>query len=1071
MSKNRNLTVVSTVIVFILAGIFCPLVPQSRCAEYLQFDARITGDEMHHFKDGAENISAVIGNFVLEVGQCRISGEKAVIWIKTMQGTRMSRHDITVYLEGNATVVEEQGVTTTDRMMLIKLRVQGTIKSEGGSVDTASIKNSPLYSRAVAVRKQEDRMVRARRRKVSAMGLREPDEPAVVVRPPEDERQPEKVEHRAVGPADTLPLDLTALASGRTEGRKGDVVGRDGHLSTLEPSAAEKKKARAVPLPPPVPSISFRTTDDGFKMSPDPDHPGRRIFISQGPTYLSQGTVDSDQFMEMEADSMVVFSRSGAEEKRATEGEERVPYAPRATGLGGSDEAVTGVYLDGSVRLRRGERRIRAERIYYDFTTDRALIIKPVVRLIQEKRNVPIIVRADEARQMSNREIEFSNATISTSDFRTPTYRVGARVATISDETPYDDEGERLGERRYRARYKDSKWFIRDVPVFYSPAGEATFEEGHSPLKTARIGDYKDFGTGIQTEWYLFRLLGLVEPEDFDAILTADYYEKGGVLGLEGDYHRSRKGDSQYCGYFRAVGVYDADGDDDFGDRRRHVDAQTERGRVLIRHKEFLPLDWQAQAEMSLISDRNFLEKYYRSEFWAGKEQENLIYAKKQRDNWAIQALLKARFNDFMTQTDAFPDLGAFLIGEPLWADRLTYFGEARVGAVRYREDDSNDVWMASTRSAMMGRFDTRHEIDLPLSINTPSGILNVVPYGVARLSYWTDEPDQADRQIMYNRMGYYGANMPSWMFQGRRMVRRPLGMMGPILMGGGENFRFHGEVGVRSNMNFWRIYDGVQNDLLDINRIKHVVTPELVMFGSTTGGVDPEDLYPISENVEQNIRENFGVAFNLRNLLQTKRGPEGEERTVDWMRFNVGLGFFSDEDPTLKGDGDLFVSRPEYSFQRSYLNLDYYWAISNSISLLADLRFDLEDGDVDTANIGVSVERDPRLSYYVGLRHINDLNSTVGTFGLDYKINKKYSVSLFEQYEFDYRGGVNLGSSIWIVRKLPRWYIGLSLTYDERYDSDDEFGILLVLWPEGIPESRPDMGRLNSLLSSSDRN
>ena len=257
----------------------------------------------------------------------------------------------------------------------------------------------------------------------------------------------------------------------------------------------------------------------------------------------------------------------------------------------------------------------------------------------------------------------------------------------------------------------------------------------------------------------------------------------------------------------------------------------------------------------------------------------------------------------------------------------------------------------------------------------------------------------------------------------------------------------------------------------MELNRLKHIVTPELVMFGSTTGGVDPEDLYPISEGVEQHIRENFGVGFTLRNLLQTKRGPEGAERTVDWMRFNVGLGFFSDEDPTLKGDGDMFLSRPEYSFQRSYLNLDYYWAISNSIALLADLRFDLEDGDVDTANIGLSVEKDPRLSYYLGLRHINDLNSTVGTFGVDYQINKKYSISLFEQYEFDYRGGVNLGTRLWIVRKLPRWHIGLSLTYDERFDEDDEFGILLVLWPEGIPEARPDTGRLHNLLSSSDRN
>ena len=73
-------------------------------------------------------------------------------------------------------------------------------------------------------------------------------------------------------------------------------------------------------------------------------------------------------------------------------------------------------------------------------------------------------------------------------------------------------------------------------------------------------------------------------------------------------------------------------------------------------------------------------------------------------------------------------------------------------------------------------------------------------------------------------------------------------------------------------------------------------------------------------------------------------------------------------------------------------------------------------------------------------------------------------------QYDFTYDGGVNLGTRITIVRKLPRWYLGLTFTYDRRYASDDEFGVVLALWPEGVPEVRIG-GRRTQLLDQSSEN
>ena len=61
-----------------------------------------------------------------------------------------------------------------------------------------------------------------------------------------------------------------------------------------------------------------------------------------------------------------------------------------------------------------------------------------------------------------------------------------------------------------------------------------------------------------------------------------------------------------------------------------------------------------------------------------------LLYLKKQQDNWAFTALLQTRLMDFLTQTERYPDLAYFKIGEPI-GDRVTWYTENRLGMVRYR--------------------------------------------------------------------------------------------------------------------------------------------------------------------------------------------------------------------------------------------------------------------------------------------------------------------------------------------------------------------------------------------------
>ena len=210
------------------------------------------------------------------------------------------------------------------------------------------------------------------------------------------------------------------------------------------------------------------------------------------------------------------------------------------------------------------------------------------------------------------------------------------------------------------------------------------------------------------------------------------------------------------------------------------------------------------------------------------------------------------------------------------------------------------------------------------------------------------------------------------------------------------------------------------------------------------------------------------GVNVALYQRLQTKRGLPGKERITDWMRLNISTGFYQSAETTMPSVGGRFFGyRPEYSLARDHVNAEYFWHISDSTTVLADTNFDWETGKFRRINGAIAVHRDPRVRYFLGGRWLRDQNSGVGTAGINYKINRKYSVSAFQQYDFEYRDGRNLATNISIIRKLPRWFAAVTFSFNE---ATDDVALTVTLWPEGIPETRLGV-RTSSLLGRSDRN
>ena len=932
---------------------------------YLDHDAVLSAKALHSFSVDGEIVNVLLEDFSLTLGRREITGKDAVIWIRERTERGATVRDIEIYVEGDkARVLQPDGTTTTDRAIYVVLRQKGGMRARVAVAVGRALDSFGVYKRAVAMRKRI-----------------------------------------AAGGAAATPIDPPPL------------IPRE---ATTQPAGAAKKTApkprpKLPAEPGPHQPVTFQGDTVATEEVADPDDPNRkkRVTAARGNVYLAQGDPDKDLFSEMRADAAVLYTAAGG--------------LKSSSGMG----AIHGVYLEGNVKMRRGERTIRGERLFYDFTTGRAIIVEPVFRTVQEQRNIPLYIRGAEGRQLAAYEDKpggsrirgyrwyFRDAIVTTSDFHTPSYHIGAKRVHMEDTTPYDETGMALDEPSWRTELKSTTFNLRGVPVLWTPKVVGDFREGHTALRNARIGRNGRFGWGGETEWFLFRVLGIPKPEGWKGRLELDWYERGFVAGTQLKYQREN-----YSGLARAYGVLDNEGEDDFGTDRESIDADKNRGRILWRHKQFLPRDWQLQTEVSYISDRNFLEQFFPGEFWADKDQDTLAYVKKQKRNWAVTGLAQFRINDWQTTTEAYPDVAAYLIGQSLWQDRLTLHSEAHAGMVRYRPGRS--VFMPTTGGSMLPsgspstvRADVRNELNLPFSL----GPVRVLPFAMGRVTYW--ENDLSDD----------------------------------------DEVRGYGMLGFNASMDIWRIRNDVHNRLWDLNRIKHVVTPYGSFFVAGSN-VDPDDVYPFSPDIEQYAHARAGGTIGVRQLWQTKRGPEGARHTVDWLRVDVSASAFSDEDDSIPADGRYFTYRPEHSIARHAINTDVAWHVSDSTTILADSNYDISSGKFGRVNAGVVVVRDPRLRYYFGIRHIDAIDATVGTAGFSYKVNRKYTVSLFEQYDFSLEGGQNLTTSATVLRKFPRMYLGFTAVYSA---DQDDLGFIITLWPEGITEATIGGRRLSLMLAAPD--
>jgi len=261
-------------------------------------------------------------------------------------------------------------------------------------------------------------------------------------------------------------------------------------------------------------------------------------------------------------------------------------------------------------------------------------------------------------------------------------------------------------------------------------------------------------------------------------------------------------------------------------------------------------------------------------------------------------------------------------------------------------------------------------------------------------------------------------------------------------------------------------VYEDAKSRLWDVDQVRHVMKPHVtgVMYAESDTAVRQRDV----------------LSVGMAQVLQTKRGPDENKRTVDWMRLDTDFVFVDRSGSARNTGPDRFIwnqtmvpfrvmAAPQifhgdlapvaqrfelYGPRRDYFSADYVWRVGETTAILSDGYYDLESGVMQQYNVGITRLVWPDLSYYVGNRYLRRTNvlgeqgSNAVLLAVTYVLDPRYTAVFSQQYDFDY--GKSVRNDVTLIRKYHRMYMGLSFGVDSSMDSTS---IMFSMWPEGVPE------------------
>ncbi|MBR5711955.1 MAG: hypothetical protein IKX40_14480 [Thermoguttaceae bacterium] len=759
---------------------------------------------------------------------------------------------------------------------------------------------------------------------------------------------------------------------------------------------------------------------------------------------------DSPESLEISTDKLVIWTTG----MHALDLNGRRPYS--------ADQPIE-FYMEGNIVFRYGarsagsrpeeDRIVRAERMFYDLKNNRGTILHTEITTPAEGYDGLLRINADTVHQLNQWEFYAKNAYVTSSQMGKPTYRIQMDDAFIEDMVTEeidpatgfrktDAAGVPVSKHQQYINGKNTSIYVSDTPIFRWPSIRTRLERPTPYLSSLRVGSDSVYGFQMFTGWNAYELFNCINPpEGTDLTLHLDPFSNRGV-GHGADFKFDRYWDNGLItgpvkGNIDFWGIYDW-GKDNLGEGRRSVVPE-----VRYRYKLFGKFvhefnnGLQLTGETGLISDRDFMEEYYRDDWYTKPTPKTRIQLRQEIGNFSWDVAVQGKVNGFYTESQEIPRLDAYWLGESLLGDLLTWYSASSAGLYNlspasYPEAPENQKYfdyLAWEQGNFGGRFTTRHELDLPFQ----AGAVKLVPYVMGEAGWWgASETASADR--------------------------------------------FYGQVGVRASLPMWKANPCFNSDLFDVHGLVHKVSFETEWYiGSSSRNMTDLPMYsmldeqsiiqyrhmfqetvfggPIPWRFDERsyaLRSGLGnhvtspaaeilddlhiIRFNVNQRWQTKRRSSVP---VDWITLNAGVTLFPN------------ASRDNFGKGIGLLNYDFTWQLGDRFAITSAGLWDFFDDGIHSCSVGGRLIKPGVGELNAGVYWIsNPVRNTVLYVNAKYWMSPKWHFSFGS--EFDISGQGNIGQNFAITR------VGESLIVRTGFYVDatrDDYGVTLTIEPRFIPK------------------
>jgi len=799
---------------------------------------------------------------------------------------------------------------------------------------------------------------------------------------------------------------------------------------------------------------------------------GESAFIITGGVILQVRNANRLGMIDMEADRVVVWTKGDAN-----------VLAENIQSQQGHSSNDLEVYLSGHVIIRqspiynpkRNQRTITADEVYYDVNRSVAVALNGQIEMRQPLLNDPIIASAKEIRQTSATTFEVVNSEVFSSRLPSdPGLKVYLQEGVFEDRTiplrnifgmPVLDRktGEPVLLRQTWLTGDNTFFQLEKIPFFWFPHVSTNAQEPLGPVQTFNFGFSQIFGPEFGVSLNLYELLGMQPLPQTRWLLNLDYlFYRGPVLGTL--YNSAANNffgiPAQYSHTLRATGMYDKNYDILGGPRpvTNTFSPPGFRGWWLDRFTIMdMPYGFSFLGQLSPVSDRNFIEQYYKRPWDLDPNFDTFGFLKEQKENMAWSAMIRPRLRPWVTMTQDLPRFDGWIIGSDFFhLFTNTTHANLEYAILSTSNDPLPQVSVTDQNDATL-RADWMDELELPFYL----GPLKLAPYGRVEMTGYSS--DLAGNPI-FRPWEAAGARASIPFTHLYRNVASELWNIN------GLNHK------INFNANYVYAYSNVPyTELPQLDRLNNDATNQALrdLRGGINGvpfqaifnpaGVYDNHGYSLLYSPYFNTPQTMAIRrllfdrdvdtlstieelqFSVNQRLQTKRGFPGAQHIVDWMTLNLSASYFP------------AYNRDNFGNPWSFLQYSYLWNVGDRTAIDSTGWTDPFPGGVKMWTIGAYFNRPDRTNFYLGFRYIDPLMVRAVTAAMTYIFSPKYAATVSETYDFG--TGEAFANTLMFTRMGSDLQVSLGVSYNALQSN---FNFLFNIVPNLLPANK-SMGAMGA--------